>query len=278
MARRIAASASGEEPGRTLGFDAREQPAFGGLEGEIAQGVLAGHVVGQEALDRPHGPARVGGALGDLLGVDAAVEDRQLVLELAPALPEDGVHLPFDLLRGEHADEAHVVQLRPAAGIVERGRHAVGAVEIGDDPVLEDVLEVEAGPGEALGDGLDLAALLLVRPAPGGVERVVQVLGRRQDLAAREDVIDVLDHGDREAGVLRGPLAEPLQRPPALLGLQLLPLEAGGEHVLVPAPLAAAVDPVEAVIILEQAGHGIDRLVADHAFRRLHRRDRDTSP
>ena len=64
----------------------------------------------------------------------------------------------------------------------------------------------------------------------------------------------MLDHRDGKTWVLRGPLPEPLQRPPALCRLQRLPLEARGEHVLVPAPLAASVNPLETVTILKQAG------------------------
>ena len=115
MAWRIAASRLGRGAGQDVRLDAGEQPALGGLAGEVAQRVLARHVVGQDALDRAHRPARVGGALGDLLRVDAAVEHRQLVVQPAPLLAEDGGDLPLDLLGREHPHQADVVQLRPPA-------------------------------------------------------------------------------------------------------------------------------------------------------------------
>ena len=153
---RIAASASGDEPGTTSGSMSGNSRRSAGSAAEVQRRLLAGHVVGQDALDRPHRPARVGGALGDFLGVDAAVEDRHLVVQLAPRLAEDGRHLPLDLLRREHPHEARRRPAPPAARVGRGRRQAVGAVEVGDDPVLEDALEVEARLREVGRDRLDL--------------------------------------------------------------------------------------------------------------------------
>ena len=54
----------------------------------------------------------------------------------------------------------------------------------------------------------------------------------------------------------------------------VLALETGLEHVLVPAPLAAAIHAFEGVEILEAARDRIDGAMADDALGRLHRRDR----
>ncbi len=158
----------GRGAGKHVRLDAREQPALGRRTAKSQRRLLARHVVGEDALDRAHRAARVGGALGHFLRVDAAVEHRQLVVQLAPGLPEDGRHLPLDLLGREHPDQADVVQLRPPLRIGRRGGQAVGAVEVGDDPVLEDALEIEAGLREADGDRFDLLALFLVGAALGG--------------------------------------------------------------------------------------------------------------
>ena len=96
--------------GQDVGFDRRKQAALGGLLSKVAQGVLAGDVVGQDALNRAHRPARISGALRHFLRVDAAVEDCQLVVELAPALTEDRVHLSLDLLRAEELPGEQVVE------------------------------------------------------------------------------------------------------------------------------------------------------------------------
>ena len=84
----------------------------------------------------------------------------------------------------------------------------------------------------------------------------------------------MLDHRHGEPRVLRRPLAEPLQRPPALGRRQVLALEARAEHVREPAALPLAVDALvgELPVVLEQPGDRVERLVADDALGRLHRR------
>ena len=175
-------------------------------------------VVRQDSLDRAHRTARVDRALGDLLRVNAAVEHRHLAVQLAPRLPENGRDLPLDLLGCEHSDQTHVVQLGSPPGIGGRGGEPVGAVEFGQDPVVEDALEVEALVPKADRNGFDLLPLFLIPAALRGIQRVVEVLGWQQRLATGQDGIDVLDHRDGEARVLRGAFAEPLQRAPTFLG------------------------------------------------------------
>jgi hypothetical protein len=48
---------------------------------EVPHDVPTSDIVGHDALNGAHGSARVGGALGHFLRVDAAVEDRKLILE-----------------------------------------------------------------------------------------------------------------------------------------------------------------------------------------------------
>ena len=84
----------------------------------------------------------------------------------------------------------------------------------------------------------------------------------------------MFDHRDGEARILRGPLAEPLQRPPALVGRQILAFESGREHVREPAFFPPAVDAevrVEPPVVLKQPRDRVERLVAHHALGRLHR-------
>src|SRR6185436_1502239 len=107
--------------------------------------------------------------------------------------------------------------------------------------------------------------------APGGIKRIIEVLRWQQRLAAGQEVIRVLDHRDGKARILRGALAEPLQRAPAFFSGQILALEAGREHVLEPATLSLAVNALELPVILETTGHRIDGLMADDALGGFHR-------
>ena len=77
--------------------------------------------------------------------------------------------------------------------------------------------------------------------------------------------------GDGQAG---GPSGQVLQLAIAEYS-KIVALEPGREHVREPPALPLAVDTLvrEPPVVLEQPGDGVERLVADDARRRLHRRD-----
>ena len=61
--------------------------------------------------------------------VNAAVEDGQLLVYLAPAFAEEGFDLSLQLLRREEPDHAQVVEFGPAVRMFRRGLQPVGAVK-----------------------------------------------------------------------------------------------------------------------------------------------------
>ena len=65
---------------------------------EVAADVIAGDVVGQDALKRSHDTAGVGVALRDRDRIDTAVKNFRLIIEPSPRLSEDRLDLPFKLL------------------------------------------------------------------------------------------------------------------------------------------------------------------------------------
>ncbi len=160
-------------------------------------------------------------------------------------------------------------------GFAVRRRETVGAVEIREHPFLQHALEIEPRLRKSRGHRFDLLSLRLPCSAAGVVERVFEILGRQQHLAASKNGIRMLHHRDGEARVLRDAFAEPLQRAPALRIRQILAVNSGLKHVLEPSVLSTSIRSEDLArgrpIVLKQTRNRIDRLVTHHAFRRLHR-------
>ena len=172
---------------------------------------------GRRAGDRGQGPEAAGGTGRRRAGADALPGAGRAEGGGRTSAPKWGRHLPLDLLRRRASGPARRRPARPAAS----GPSARSPAR---------------RPGRRRTPTHSLNAVLRLNPTSrtgrrsrstsrrcswyarrfAREERVVQVLRRQQHLAAGQDVVDVLDHRDREPRVLRRPLAEPLQRPPAL--------------------------------------------------------------
>ena len=261
---------------------------------EIPGRVVTGHLVCHSPCDVGDDAVGIREARGDVVRIDAAVEqlvvvvvvDQPAVLfvvvvRLAPRGAHDGRDLAIEDLGAEEAPGAHAVERRDVRTL---GR--VAAVVRALDDRLEDRLQIEVG---LLEGGTDLPEERVLRFP--GLESFLEVGSRRvgreqQRVVPGEALVDRVDGVDDEPRVAGDLLAEPLHRVLVVVGRHRRRRETRREHVGVArmpslitlivrvhrVRVGVEVFVVRVVPSAERPCDRIDDAMADRAVRRVHRR------